>query len=221
MQWSLDSEIQALAAETDIGRALASIGLLERTDEDFELRSLGEWLRGGAETYILHLELTTVNRRHRLIMKACVAYPAGKTLSETFDSWLARRARLSTFGVETPHLFGSGNALLLEEYIPLTLPQAIDQDSSHSLIERLGWTYGRIRAAGFVPTSIHDWRSRGSDIVVIDFGQDLGPWGAATLYGMISDLVHQLDTWKIALPSGLATRLLQGYDTALSAGIYR
>jgi hypothetical protein len=40
-------------------------------------------------------------------------------------------------------------------------------------------TYGLLGNAGFAPMSVRDWRSRGHDVVLVDFGQDLEPAGIA------------------------------------------
>jgi hypothetical protein len=101
-------------------------------------------------------------------MKACVAYSPGQPLRETFADWLARRTRLREFGIATPEMLVSGAAILIEEYVPFTLKEAVQNAPDQKpLMDNLGWTSGRLAVAGFMPLSIHDWRSRGTDAVLI------------------------------------------------------
>jgi hypothetical protein len=55
-------------------------------------------------------------------------------------------------------------------------------------------TYGLLVNAGFAPMSVRDWRSRGHDVVLVDFGQDLGPAGIAidSESGVLSEVLDNL-----------------------------
>lgn len=171
--------------------------------ELFEITTLMDWYRGGAETYILHFSIETPHARRRFVMKACVAYVSGIPLKELFAEWNKRRSRLREFHVATPSVLAMGSALVVEEYIPFTLREAFADPSARlHLLTSLGWTAGRIVAAGFIPLSIHDWRSRGRDVVLVDFGQDLGPAGQSVhgdAGGLLGDVLQQLEDWRINL----------------------
>jgi hypothetical protein len=88
-------------------------------------------------------------------------------------------------------LYATGPALLVEEDIPYTLDEAIALAHDRTAILRaLGLTAARLIKAGFAPLSAHDWRSRGDDVVLIDFGQDLGP--ANLVHGAESGLLSEI-----------------------------
>ncbi|MGH3277732.1 MAG: hypothetical protein ACRDNW_01165 [Trebonia sp.] len=83
----------------------------------------------------------------------------------------------------------------MEEYIPHTVFEALGRTRDKVvLLEALGATAARLVSAGFVPLSAHDWRSRGTDVVLIDFGQDLGPANLApgSESGLLSEIIDQL-----------------------------
>lgn len=149
-------------------------------------------------------------------MKACVATSFGSSLSETFHDWIERRGLLKEHGVETPHLIGVGEALLIEEFISYSLGDLLRASSTREvLLYKLGFTGGILAKLRFVPVSIHDWRSRGEDVVLIDFGEDLGGWGVRRMD--FQDFIQRVDafahSWRISLSSGDFDVIRRGYET--------
>jgi len=160
------------------------------------LEIIRDWYRSGAETYGLRFAVVTGSGQRRAwFMKACVAYGGGVPLVDIFAEWLSRRAAVERMGISTPKLYAVGPALLVEEFIPHTLRQALAQAHDRSgILASVGATAAYLINAGFAPLSAHDWRSRGNDVVLIDFGQDLGPanfrQGSET--GLLSEVLHEL-----------------------------
>lgn len=107
-------------------------------------------------------------------------------------------------GISTPMLHGVGRALLVEEYIAHDLLSAFanaDDVTRLQLSRALGRTAGLLVNAGFAVLSTHDWRSHGDDVVLIDFGQDLGPEGITTgpEAGLLSELLDRIAASGIEL----------------------
>ncbi|MBI4118473.1 MAG: hypothetical protein HY455_02995 [Parcubacteria group bacterium] len=171
----LERELLALTDAKSVPGALVTLGLLPSTETPYHFDSVSEWARGGAETYVLYFSLCIGDQPPRgLLFKACAPF-AMRPISEIFVEWLRRREILSRAGVSTPKLYGSGPAVLLEEYIPLTFTEALQNEELRpTLMERYGAYAAGLVVLGFKPISVHDLRSRGADVVAIDFGEDLG-----------------------------------------------
>lgn len=166
--------------EHGLGPAAITLGQetleLLGVDSDDEIQELGPWYRGGAETFV-----TDFWRRSdglppaHLIAKACVKFCARETMAD----WFERRKTLIENGVDFPNVYAlhSEGAMWVEEFIPYSFREAhkMANDSDRKLLEEsLLDTYLRIEGAGFRPLSLHDLRSRGSDVVMIDVGEDVG-----------------------------------------------
>ncbi|MFC3736068.1 hypothetical protein [Paractinoplanes deccanensis] len=91
------------------------------------------------------------------------------------DEWNMRRDAVSLAGVEVPRLIGVGRGLLIEERIPYSFPEALSVAGRRSeLIRAFGTAVRRLVHFGFRPLSCASWRSRGTDVVVADFANELG-----------------------------------------------
>lgn len=134
---------------------------------------LHDWAQLGGETFsadfLLHLSETDLH----LFAKACVKYfPV-----ETVDEWLVRRRILEESGVTVPALYARDRAVIVEEFIPHTLSEAFvvaDEIGKEKLRRAFIDTYKRVAGAGFGPFSLHDARSHGDDVVLVDMGEDIG-----------------------------------------------
>ena len=173
--WSVEEELMKLTLTGTIQDALDTLGLSLPRYSALSIEVAQPWFRSGAETYLLQFAIKyegTIIRQ--CVMKACVTF-SGIALSEVFAAWLSRRELVGKLNISTPKLYITGDALLVEEYIPLTLTDALSAScNSPALLRALGLTLNKLAKAGFRPVSIHDWRSRGDDVVLIDFGSDLG-----------------------------------------------
>jgi hypothetical protein len=130
-----------------------------------------DWHNPGAESYITDFTLHLTDGPLHLIAKACIKMSPRETMLE----WLDRRKALEDNGVHTPELYSMHGATLIEEFIPFSFADAYTA-STEKLELRRAFTamYKRIIGAGFKPMSFHDTRSRGTDSVIVDLGEDLG-----------------------------------------------
>jgi hypothetical protein len=152
-----------------LARALIASAALDGLDSVC-LRPLTDWIMGG-ETYRQLVELTTPTATRVFVVKDCIGFAGGSV--ETMDSWLERRAIVNSIPLATPMLCFRSGSTLVEEYIPESAPPiGMAEDRAHLAVER---AVRAVVAAGFRPTSIHDWRWKHSEPVLIDFGSDLGP----------------------------------------------
>jgi hypothetical protein len=196
LSWTLADELTGLAQGDELADSLTKIGLLDAGEALGSLDVIRDWYRSGAETYSLHFSVaTSAGTRRQYMLKACVASPGSSSLAEVFSEWLKRRALLDALGISTPVLYATGRAVLVEEHIPYTLAEALGRAGDRIvLLAALGATAARLVGGGFVPLSAHDWRSRGTDVVLIDFGQDLGPANLTrgSEAGLLSEIIDRL-----------------------------
>ncbi|MCA9332860.1 hypothetical protein KDA00_03220 [Candidatus Saccharibacteria bacterium] len=132
-----------------------------------------QWVQKGGETFVMPFSLSSETDSRCFIAKACINIP----VRETFDDWLDRRQRVNDSGLVTPELYLAHSATVIEEFIPHSVREAYkhgDQKTRQRLESSFINTYCRLVSAGFYPASLHDARSHGDDIVIIDFGEDLG-----------------------------------------------
>jgi hypothetical protein len=145
-----------------------------------QIESLNDWIQKGGETFSCDFVLRDGDTLRHLIAKACIKYSP----VETVDEWMERRHKLEQIGVTVPILFKRDRAVVVEEFVPYSLQEAFTLGTSiqKGEIEQLFVsTYETMSRAGFWPISLHDVRSRGQDVVVIDMGEDIGGPHAVTL----------------------------------------
>lgn len=184
MAWSLEEEIIACApiATTDVAVALRAIGLLSgEASNAFELRLHRDWYPGGAETYLYEFSLYWPPAQElRLLLKACIAFGGLAGTRHVVAEWMARRRVLTAAGATVSLVFGEPKSTVIEEWVPMSLREAVEQGHKHERFEiakQLGLLAAVFDSEGFAPVSLHDLRSHGSDVVMVDFGADLGPPG--------------------------------------------
>lgn len=176
--WSIQSELFKLSGESDLQAALVSLGMA-RADGDADLVELAPWQRAGAETYTYIFELNDALGGRSFVLKACVVGAFGGSIEKKINEWIDRRFVLMGRGVSTPKLYGSGGGVILEEYIENNLADIIANSVHIDKIMEEIYRYAiAIVSLGFDPVApFRDIRSRGNDMVAIDFGEDLGPPG--------------------------------------------
>ncbi|MGH3972932.1 MAG: hypothetical protein ACRDS9_06360 [Pseudonocardiaceae bacterium] len=205
-------------ADTDsLASALVILEMAD-SDDEFVLQTIQDWYRSGAETYSLHFSVSNLLQRSEFMLKACVAYSGGQPLKEIFANWLSRRRRIDGLGVSTPRLHATGNAVLVEEYIPYSLVDALATgEHREAILRSIGRTAGLLVSAGFVPLSAHDWRSRGDDVVLVDFGQDLGPPGVGhgSEAGLLSEVLDNVDRAGIDMSPTELVLVSASYESSL------
>jgi hypothetical protein len=175
----LGKELEKLAGAHSTKGALRKFGLLGAEEDDFELISAPEgWYRSGAETYLYRFRVRKEGVETPLVLKACVAYSPPTTLEAILHNWMERRELLSSRGVLTPKLYAWGYGEVLEEDVLFDLDGLLQKPDppSDSLLLAMADVAGVIASLGFLPIGLFgDLRSHGEDVVVVDFGQDLGP----------------------------------------------
>jgi hypothetical protein len=142
------------------------------------IQILTPWYQGGSETYVTDFLLKREGESpQHLIAKACIKMGARYAMAE----WFKRRERLTENGITFPvvHAIDEPGATWVEEFIPYTYKEAYDTgDDQHrsELKRRFVETFLRMEGVGFAPKGLHDLRSHGEDVVVVDVGEDLGGW---------------------------------------------
>jgi len=201
------------SGEQEMYGALKALGLVPGNMLFSHISAERGWIRGGGETYALpfsvHMKGENKDGKYahelKLVFKACTPFPGPVPLLKIFDSWIARRKLLEANGVSTPVLCGAFSALVLEEYLEHHLSDVILQTNDRfSILNELGRSLGVIAKLSFNPPGsiICDLRSRGNDVVFIDFGYDLGdpqlPAQEATAMDILNRTVRDLIIWKIS-----------------------
>jgi hypothetical protein len=212
--WTLDSDLQKLTGTTSLAAALAKIGIIATASADFAIEQKRDWYRSGAETYSYVFSVNSADIKTDLILKACLAFSPVGTLDEILSSWIQRRDLLRNGGAETPTLFAWGSGVILEEHIRYELCEVLkraDENLRESILIRLIETAGCIASAGFAPiNAFSDMRSRGSDVVMVDFGEDLGASGVCSSNKMeiFDQLLKTLVQWGVSMSDSLRSKLL-------------
>lgn len=166
-----EHENQSDSAKTFLGPN--TLELLAVADSS-AITIINPWRQGGAETYITDFEVDRgQDIKEHLIAKACIKFGPRQAMEE----WLERRRIMQENGVIFPEISVIDGATIIEEFIPYTFGEAYNRasaDQRTQLRVRYIDTYKRICGAGFTPASLHDVRSHGDDVVVIDVGEDIG-----------------------------------------------
>lgn len=177
--WTLESELAKLTGTKNWSEAFVSTGLADQNGEITLLRSQDEWERGGAETFVYRfwtVDGAGVESAH--ILKACVP-GIGVPLEKVLAEWMNRRSQLEAEGASVPRLYTFAHGLIWEELLPLRLEAALARVSNAkaaALLTQLATTLNTMLQLRFDPVDpTYDLWSRGDDVVIIDFGQDLGP----------------------------------------------
>jgi len=161
-----------------------------------------KWIRAGGECYILPFELKNEQKSIRGIFKAVLSNGGN------VDIPVSRRKLLETNGMRTPHLYGYGGGVILEEFLPYNFDEALQKFGDIALRE-VAYAYGVIAKCGFQPVTnglIRDFRANESGKMhMIDFGGDLGEpsskptelWGAFEKelnekYGISNNIIKSL-----------------------------
>lgn len=145
---------------------------LLKVNDPASITLLSEWKQSG-EVFSIQFQVDDGTELADLIAKACIKFSP----IEVVNDWLQRRKVLDELGLVTPRLFATDAATIIEEYVPYTLKEAYKTagDSlKESLKKQFQEAYIKLRRTGFSPISLHDVRSRGADVVFVDFGEDLG-----------------------------------------------
>jgi hypothetical protein len=218
-EWSLEEELQKLAGAASMSSALKLLGLLTGGCEEFTCVNPPEgWYRSGAETYIYRFRIRTGGIETPLVLKACVAFSPGRSLENLLTGWIERRKLVCSRGVRAPVLYAWGQGVLLEEYIPFTIQDLLtgEAEPSNSLLIGLAELAGVVASLGFVPIRLFDdLRSHGDDVVMVDFGEDLGPPEMAkdNRSHIFDMLMVRLHDWGVSLSPSQSHQLRMVFES--------
>jgi len=224
-EWTLAAELQKLARRDSLVESLRHLGVIAETSPCPVISEDSEWVRGGTETYIyrfwLH-ENAAEPLNQGFIIKACVAFSFGSELEEILLSWVERRKLLAAFGISTPKLYAFGEGVILEELIPYPLEELARSSRriEQSLLIQLAQLAAAYSHYGFKPIrGFSDLRSRGQDVVVVDFGEDIGPPSMknSSSQEILAQLFEQLSTWGVELSTEIQTETSRAFHAFLQA----
>ena len=219
MEWSLETELTRLAGVRDVREALRAAGICSARCGACELQVDQAFERSGAETYLLRATVQhSFAAATTFVVKACVALGECSGVETIVNEWLRRRNILRLARVAVPQLYLAGNGLICEEFVAHDLDTVVAKPvagaSREPVLGDLGYALGTIRACGFLLLSTTNFRSRGTDAVVVDFGQDLGAPGLASTE-TTSDITELLTRWErdgITLAASELRALSRGYE---------
>lgn len=227
MGWSLEKEICQAANTDNFNLALLQLGLIKSVESPFTLREDTKWIRGGAETYIYRFWIKEEEgEESAYIIKACVPYSPTNDINQILSEWLSRRQVLSDFGISTPELISYGKGIIIEEYITYVLRDlllaGIKQDVfplDERLVQLAIYT-GAIYSKGFSAIEpFEDLRSRGNDVVVIDFGEDLGPAHNKPVHSKQATfdlMIYKLRDWGVNLNPKMQSAMRGIFDASIN-----
>lgn len=201
--WTLEKELCNLSHTKDIKDALTKLSIINSNTGHFEVIEDGKWERGGAETYIFKFSVKHDGTMPIFyILKACVSFSPGIKPEKMMDGWIYRRELIKRYGISTPKLYWHGDGILLEEYIQYSLHEVFRSNivKTKDLLLNLARWAGVLNHLNFLPISpFSDLRSRGSDLVVVDFGEDLGGHGNQVPegYNLFEKLILKIKEWGI------------------------
>jgi len=204
MAWSIEQELCEIVGCDDLPVAVRRLNLVSAVATSLGIKEIRDWHRAGAETYQYHFEVSNQSRKTLCVLKACAAWSPVKSLEQILTDWIDRRLLLKARRIQLPLLYGWGHGVLLEEHIPYRLSDIIGAGHPNSFLPEIARVAGVLSSLRFAPIEpFQDLRSRGRDVVMIDFGEDLGPPGlsqdaldAATLFDR---LLTTLRAWDIPL----------------------
>lgn len=216
LNWSIEQELLTMSQQPTLNDALLYLGLLPPGEIMSSIEG-GEWVRGGGETFHIVFQIYTQNERvYKYIIKACVTFGGGTGVLSKVSEWISKRELLKISGISTPNLYATNNGLILEEFIPYSIKEV---EFSPKILSDLAKLTGTLTNLGFSPMEgfFSDLRSRKDDVVIIDFGEDLGhpnqdhyPKDQLFLH-----LLGQLKKWKIELNKEIIDSLYSNFINTL------
>lgn len=165
------AELEKLFGEgTPVG---AMRHIIPSLSDDFTMTEAPKWVRGGGESYILPFEVKDCGTNFQGIFKASTTMNPELAIERA----ISRRKLLTEYGIKAPSLYGHGNGIVLEEFLPHSLEEA-HAKFGDSILKDIAYAHGTISALGFQPVAngiLRDFRGDAlGNMYLIDFGADLG-----------------------------------------------
>lgn len=159
--------------------ALRAVGVVPKNSDLLLYKDLYGWKHGGSETYIAAFVVKYCDRGtscDRSVLAKAVVVPYGVDFAA--KQWIKRKNRLTKFAVSTPFIYGYFSGTFFEEFIPYDFDTYFSSSTTtvkQSLAEELRHTAEKVMLAGFSGNfSTHNLRTDGSNVYVVDVGEDLG-----------------------------------------------
>lgn len=201
--WTIESELLSLTATATRSEALEKLGIPATSTANVHIQTDRDWYQAGAETWVFVFSLVIdAKPLRKLILKACAPNFAPRPVAEICDDWFRTRQVLADAGIAAPHVVARQGPLWLEEFIEYDLKDAIARPSIRpSLARSIGATAGSLFRCGYVARSYHDWRTDGVDVILVDFGSDIGKIGAGIDAKMVLTQLHRAFDPVLSMPS--------------------
>lgn len=219
-EWTLETELCKLSGGRNLEDALHALGIVPISEPLTSVKAVKRWVRGGAETFIFPFSVFTQNSEYRLILKACTPTPSAKPIQEILNGWVRKREILTSYGVSTPALFAARDGVILEEFIDMSLLDAFKASNNrYVLMIKLCDTILVLRQLGYSTAALlYDLRSRGTDVVVVDFGSDLGERSVSLRHARASGA--SIENWLAGNEIPLSKRERKMLASALECEVY-
>lgn len=208
VDWSLEKELCKLAGVEDFYDALRTLHIITEKCWPLNVVKSDSWERGSAETYIYKFWIQESEKQLTgYVIKACVAFSPASSLEAILNEWVERRRLVEANGVDTPRLYTYGHGVILEELIPHELKSRVIEASDPTvLLKQVAVVVGTLLKLGFNSINVlDDLRTRGTDVVMIDFGEDLGPPNVYSKHidYAIEDFLTKVREWGVKLSNTL------------------
>lgn len=172
MTESIANELAALFPEfTDLRSAIVAVcwpgAAFIRIEE------VSPWEPGGSETYCRHLRLVTDRGSKRLIMKAFVPFPGTIAVIEALRRTVERTRYIHDAGLRVPAIYSGTGGVILTEYIPESLTEALRRDPSAAAAEAARYLTALARIGMDASSCVHDLRFADDHACLVDLGSDL------------------------------------------------
>jgi hypothetical protein len=219
--WTLRSELLKVTNKKSEADALKALHILPNSSVLYRMRCDKSWERGGAETYIFRFWVKVENCLEQgYIIKACVSLDFHQTLDEAIAELLARRNLLASNGVRVPQLLFAGEGIIIEELIPWKLQEYMQRYKAqqHNLLRSMVDYAAVLAKLRFNPIDgFSDLMTNGSDIIPVDFGQDLGFPGVSPSQNiaLFERMILELYDWKILTKQELPDKYRQRFLRAV------
>jgi hypothetical protein len=181
ISWTLEKELRSLVKARTVRQALLHLKLIEECDPDPLLQEVEGWTQEHPETFVYRFRIVMPRVTHEVLLKAIVAFSMTKSLVEIAGEWVARRRLLEGEGIGTSKLYYAKRAVLVEQFVCDKLSDHLKRCPTERLFDQLIKLAGILERHGFCPVSpFHGLKTDGRDVLVTDFGQDLGPPGVTS-----------------------------------------
>ena len=196
--WTIEAELMRLSKASNPAGAIEILRLAPTISPGEVRLTMGAaWSRGGAETFLCHFQVTSSTGEARsYVLKAVAAYSPGGSIDRILETWVSRRHLLQQAGIISPALYYFGEGVLIEDDIPFSLAEfSLTNSNCVNVAVQLVEYAAALESLGFNPIApFEDLRTDGRHVIVIDFGEDLGPPHMSTAKRLPS-LLEQALTW--------------------------